>query len=114
MLLIGAISSGGCGWCDGECNRLIGFTLTDTGAPWTTAAGVLTPDNAGYVAAVHAFACAQPGCSATSGAAVSEFAANSDAPPDKIHEPATLALLGTALVGFSLITRRYTPARVKA
>jgi PEP-CTERM motif len=92
----------------------IRFTLTDTGAPWTTAAGLLTPDNAGYLAAVHAFACVQPGCSTASGAAVSGFAANGDVPPDKIPEPATFALLGTALVGFSVITRRYTPARVKA
>lgn len=91
----------------------ISFTLTDTGAPWATAAGVLTPDNAGYVAAVRAFACVQPGCSTTSGAVLSGFAANGDAPPDSIREPATLALLGTALVGFSVITRRYTPARVK-
>ena len=68
--------------------------------------GVLTPDNAGYVAAVHAFACAQPGCSITSGAAVSGFAANGNAPPDKIPEPATFALLGTTLVGIVGVRRR--------
>src|SRR5207248_549266 len=51
----------------------ISFTLTDTGAPWSTAAGVLTPDDAGFLAAVHAFACTEPGCSRDSGAAVSGF-----------------------------------------
>jgi hypothetical protein len=88
----------------------ISFTLTDTGAPWMTAAGVLTPDNAGYLAAVRVFACAQPGCSITSGAAPSGFAANGDSPAP-IQEPATLALLGSALVGVAVVRRRYTPSR---
>jgi PEP-CTERM motif len=84
----------------------ISFTLTDTGAPWSSAVGVLTPDDAGFLAAVHAFACAEPGCSRDSGAAVSGFAGNSNAPPDKIPEPATFAVLGTALVGFGIVRRR--------
>jgi hypothetical protein len=89
----------------------ISFTLTDTGAPWMTAAGVLTPDNAGYVAAVHAFACAQPGCSTDTGAALSGFAGNGGAPA-LIPEPATVALLATALVGVAMVRRRYAACRV--
>jgi len=85
----------------------ISFTLTDTGAPWSSAAGVLTLDDAGFLAAVHAFACAEPGCSRDSGAAESGFAGNGNAPPDTIPEPATLAVLGTALVGVGVVRRRY-------
>jgi hypothetical protein len=89
----------------------ISFTLTDTGAPWLTAAGVLSSDNAGYLAGVHAFACAEPGCSSTSGAAISGFAANDD-PPAAIPEPSTLVLLGMALAGVAVIRQRYVRSRV--
>ena len=82
------------------------FTLTDTGAPWSAAAGVLTPNNDGFVAGVHAFACNEPGCSATTPAAVSGFAANGDPSPAPIPESETLALLGSALVVFGMVRRR--------
>jgi len=84
----------------------INFTLTDIGAPWATAAGVLTPNNDGFVAGVHVFACAEVGCSTGTGAAVSGFAANGDAPPTRIREPASLALLGAALLATGLLRRR--------
>jgi hypothetical protein len=89
----------------------ISFTLTDTGAPWLTAAGVLSSDNAGYLAGIHAFACAEPACSSTSGAAISGFAANED-PPAVIPEPSTLARLGVALAGVAVIRQRYVRSRV--
>jgi hypothetical protein len=89
----------------------ISFTLTDTSAPWLTAAGVLSSDNAGYSAGVHAFACAEPGCSRASGAVISGFAANDD-PPAVIPEPSTLALLGMGLAGVVLGHRRFTRSRV--
>ena len=38
---------------------------TDTSALWSTAAGVLIPNNDGFVAGVHALACNEPGCGAT-------------------------------------------------
>jgi hypothetical protein len=84
----------------------ISFTLTDTGVPWSTAAGVLTPNSDGYMAGVHAFACAEPGCSTTSQAAVSGFAVNGDPLPARIPEPETLVLLGSALAGFGVVRRR--------
>jgi hypothetical protein len=59
----------------GEAATTISFTLTDTGAPWATAAGVLTPNDDGYSAGVHVIACAEPDCSATAQAALSGFAA---------------------------------------
>jgi hypothetical protein len=79
-----------------EAATSISFSLTGTGAPWSTATGVLAPNNDGFVAGVHAYACAEPGCSATSQAALSGFAANGDVIPVRTPEPAALALLGTA------------------
>src|SRR5690242_11025106 len=85
----------------------ISFTLTDTGAPWSTATGVLVPNNDGFVSGVHAYACAEPGCGVTSQAAISGFAANGDVTPASTPEPEALALLGTALAGFAVVGRRY-------
>ena len=78
------------------------FTVTDTSGTWASSDAVLTPDNKGFEAAVHAF-------TATGG---SFFAANSSSctgatcnppppPPPPIPEPGTLALLGAGLLGLA-------------
>lgn len=82
----------------------ISFTITNTsGSPWTSASNVLVANNDGYVAAIHAFACAQPGCSTSSGAAVTGFAANG---VGVVPEPGTIALFGMGLLGAGVAIRR--------
>ena len=76
-------------------------------APWSTVASVLTLTNDGFLAGVHSFACAQPGCSTTSGAAITGFAVNSVAPPLAVPEPATIMIFGAALAGFGVVRRRF-------
>ena len=82
-----------------ESATSIGFELTNTSGTWASAADVLTPNANGAEAAVHAFACAQPGCSTTSGAALTGFAANGGVSVEQVPEPGTLPLLGLGLIG---------------
>jgi hypothetical protein len=82
----------------------ISFTLTATGTTsWSTAASVLTPNDSGYLAGVHAFACAQPGCSTSSGAALTGFAVNGGG---AVPEPASIMFFGTGLLVAGLVLRR--------
>lgn len=80
----------------------ISFLLTGTG--WTTAAMVLTPNNKGFVAAVHTFVCSfsagTPGtCTNTN---VTGFATNGSAVPI----PPALGLLLSGLAGLGFLGRR--------
>jgi len=66
------------------------FTLTNTGGTWTSASDVLVANADGNVVAVHAFVCAEPGCSTSSNATLTGFAT--------VPEPASAALLALGLL----------------
>jgi PEP-CTERM motif len=86
----------------------ISFTLTATnGNSWASASDVLIPNSDGIIAAVHAYACAEPGCSSTSGALAIGYAA------DPVPEPATATLLGAGLLLLGIFRRRLHGAEWK-
>jgi hypothetical protein len=81
----------------------ISFTLTATGATtWGSAADVLVANSGGSTVAIHAFACAVPGCSTTSGAFATGFAANGS----QVPEPVSMLLFGSGLVAIGAKLRR--------
>ncbi len=83
----------------------ISYTLTDLSGTWSSASNVLAPNADGNIAAAHAFACAQPGCTPASGAAATGFVS-------AIPEPASLPLFSSGLLslcGYGLIRRQRKP-----
>lgn len=85
----------------------ISFVLTDTSGTWASASNVLTGNNDNNIAAIHGFACAQPGCSITSGAYATGYASN--AVVSTTPEPVSMVLMGTFLfASYALLRRKLT------
>lgn len=87
---------------DGYTNAANSITFSITGS-WADEASVLTPNNQGAVAAIHAFVCTAP-CTAGAGALATGFAANGGS--TNLPEPGALGLAGMVLAVVGLTTRR--------
>jgi hypothetical protein len=82
----------------------ISFDLNDNTGSWAGAASVLTPNASGFIAAIHAFECANT-CTEADGATVTGFAVDgliTDGGPSATPLPAALPLFasGLATLGF--------------
>jgi PEP-CTERM motif len=89
---------------DGYSNAAnsISFQITNTTGLWTSDGAVLALNAQGANAAIHGFACTAP-CTVAAGALATGFAANGGA--TNVPEPASIALLGTALMGLAFVGR---------
>lgn len=88
----------------------ISFSITDTSGTWLTSDNVLVANGNGFTVGIHAFACAEPGCSTSTGAAATGFAANGQGGTSTfespIPEPSSFLLLGSGLLGLAGFVRR--------
>lgn len=82
--------------------------LSDASGTWGSASDVLAANNDGSTAAIHGFACAEPGCSSSSGAYNTGFASNGSA----VTESAAFGLwAGLAVMGILGAWRKRAGAR---
>jgi hypothetical protein len=85
-------------------------TLTDSSGTWASSANVLTPNAGGSTAAIHGFACPQPGCAGTnsSGAFATGYAANGTAVPEP-KMPTLLVAFGGLMATIAGFRKRAAP-----
>lgn len=93
---------------DGFTHSADTITIMLTGGSGWTDSTVLAGNTLGNIAAAHVFACAEPGCSVTSGAVKTGDAAGNGGggPPQFIPEPSTVALMALGLLALGLIRRK--------
>jgi len=78
----------------------LSFSLSNISGTWSSAATVLTPNNAGFVAAAHIFVANFP-ADASNGALATGFAANGTIP-----EPGTIGLVAVGAVALLAMRKR--------
>jgi hypothetical protein len=86
----------------GHASTTLSFVLTDTSGSWASASNVLTPNASGNTAAALIFV--SPTANFSEAVAIG-FASGAGG-TSSVPEPMSFALLGTALVGIGLVTRR--------
>jgi len=82
----------------------VGFILTNTGGTWSDAGSVLTPNNDGFLAAIHVGVCEEGHCTPDLGALTTGFAGNGGG-NGGVPEPASLVLLGSGLLAVGRLLR---------
>ncbi|HEY4831015.1 MAG TPA: PEP-CTERM sorting domain-containing protein [Waddliaceae bacterium] len=88
---------------DGFTNSVnsVTFNLTDNSGTWASAANVLTDNNSGNLAAMHALVCSSSSCTVGGGAITTGFVSGQQV---ATPEPGTWLLMGSSLMGMYALT----------